>query len=227
MEEIEEIDLREIFSIIWSRKWIIIAISLLAMIISGLISFYVLQAEYETSTTIMVGKSNTSEQGIEYNDVLLNQKLVNTYGVIIQSKGVLSEVISNLKLDLTVDELKGQIKVSPVSDTEIIEIKVSGTDPILISRIANDVSSVFMRNVTDIMKIDNVQIIDRAETPENPIKPNKTLNILIAGVLGLMIGLGIVFLREFLDNTFKTPNDVEKHLGLSIIGVIPFTDDLQ
>lgn len=225
MEETYEIDLKEYLNIIWFRKWIIIGITLLAIIVSALVSFFVLNPVYETSTTIIVGRSNDSEQAIEYNDIMLNQKLVDTYSVIVKSKTVLSEVVSNLKLVETPEQLKDKVSVSPVSDTEIIEIKVDDVDPRLATDIANNVAEVFMENITELMKIDNVQIIDKAEVPRNPIKPNEKLNILIAAVLGVMIGLGIVFLMEYLDNTFKSPSDVEKHLDLPIIGVIPFIEE--
>ena len=216
-----EIDLKEYLDIIWNKKWLIIGITLLAALISGLISFFVLQPVYEASTTIMIGRSNTSEKSLQYDDLMLNQKLVNTYSEIIKSNTVLEDVISNLKLGQSVTRLKENVKVNPIADTEIIEIKVDNSDPVLATNIANDLSEVSMENVKKIMKIDNVQVIDRAEVPNNPIKPNKIMNIAIAAVLGFMIGIGIVFLREYLDNTIKSPNDVEKYLDLSVIGVIP------
>ena len=224
-----EIDLKEYLDIIWSRKWLILGITLLAALISGLISFFVLQPVYEASTTIMIGRSNTSDQSLQYDDLMLNQKLVNTYSNIITSNTVLDDVVSNLKLGQSTTTLKENVKVNPIADTEIIEIKVNNSDPVLATNIANDLSEVSMQNVKRIMKIDNVQVIDRAEVPNNPVKPNEIMNIAIAAVLGFMIGIGIVFLREYLDNTITSPNDIEKYLDLSVIGVIPLfsKEDLQ
>ena len=224
-----EIDLKEYLDIIWSKKWLILGITLLAALISGLVSFFVLQPVYEASTTIMIGKSNNSEQSIKYDDLMLNQKLVNTYSEIIKSNTVLEEVVSNLKLGQSATQLKENVTVNPIGDTEIIEIKVNNSDPVLATNIANDLSEVSMENVKEIMKIDNVQVIDRAEVPNDPVKPNEIMNIIIAAVLGFMIGIGIVFLREYLDNTITSPNDIEKYLDLSVIGVIPLfsKEDLQ
>ena len=78
-----------------------------------------------------------------------------------------------------------------------------------------------MDSVKKFMKVENVQVIDEAQVPKNPIKPRPMLNIAIAGVLGLMFGIFLVFLLEYLDNTIKTPEDVEKYLQLSVIGAIP------
>ncbi len=78
-----------------------------------------------------------------------------------------------------------------------------------------------------IMKVDNVQVIDQAQVPRNPVKPRPMLNMIIAGFLGIMISLGMVFVMEYLDNTIKSPNDVERYLGLPIIGAIPEVDDVE
>ena len=85
----------------------------------------------------------------------------------------------------------------------------------------NKINEVFTKEAKRITKANDIQVIDKAILPENPIKPNKVMNVLIAFVLGTMIGLFIVFLLEYLDNKIKTTQDIEKHLGLSVIGVIP------
>lgn len=219
-----EIDLKEYLDIIWNRKWIIVAITAIAILISAIVSFFILEPIYETSTTILIGKSNASNQAINNEEILLNKNLVNTYSNIITSATVLNEVGDNLKLQITPDELYQKIKVNPIVDTEIIEIKVNDENPKLATDIANELSKVSIKNVQDIMKIDNVQVIDQAELPKNPVKPNKFMNIIIAAILGFMIGIAVIFLREYLDNTIKTPNDVEKYLDLSTIGIIPFME---
>lgn len=221
MEDMETIDLRELAGVLWNKKWIIVLITIVAVAISAIISFYVLEPVYETSATMIVGNTKTTEQQVEMDDVVLSQKLVKTYGEIAQSRTVSKEVITNLGLDLTPGQLKDKVAISPVGDTEIMKIQVQDTDPELAAKIANNLSLVFMHHVTSIMNVDNVQVIDEAEVPKGPIKPNKMLNIAIAGILGLMISFGIIFLLEFLDNTFKSPNDVEKYLDLPVIGAIP------
>ncbi|MEW9123456.1 MAG: Wzz/FepE/Etk N-terminal domain-containing protein [Thermotaleaceae bacterium] len=226
MEELETIDLREYFQIIVKRIWLILLIGFLFAATSGIISFFVLEPVYETSTTLMVGKTKEQETQIQYNDVLLSQKLVKTYGEIAKSRTVSKEVIDNLKLEMTPEELKGKVSVNLVGDTEIIMVKVQDTDPALTATLANNLAQVFMKHVVRIMKVDNVQVIDKAEIPIRPIKPRPMLNIAIATMIGLMLGLGIVFLLEYLDNTIKTPGDVEKHLDLPIIGAIPVINEL-
>lgn len=222
MEQREyEIDLREIFEIIRKRVWIIILLAVISVAVSGIISYFVLEPVYETSTTLMVSKPNNEEAMIQYSDVLLNQKLVKTYGEIIKSRNISRQVIEKLNLNITPKQLIQKIIVSPVKDTEIVQIKVSHTNPELAMDIANKLAEVFMKDVKRIMKVDNVQVIDKAEIPFTPVKPRPKLNIIIAGFLGIMVGLGIVFLIEYLDNSIKTPDDISRYLDMPVIGIIP------
>ena len=221
----ETIDLREYFAIIKKRFWIIGLISVIAMVISGVISFFVLSPVYEAKSTLIVNtEKNEDTQMITGDQFNVTQKLAVTYGEIIKSRTVLEDVIKNLKLDYEYENLTDNVTVSPVKDTQIISISVQDTNPKKARDIANEIPKVFEKEVKRLTKANDIQVIDKAILPQNPIKPNKMMNVLIAAVLGMMIGLFVVFLIEYLDNKIKTAQDIEKHLGLSVIGVIPNED---
>ena len=218
----ETIDLREYFAIIKKRFWIIALITVVAMVVSGVISFFMLSPVYEAKSTLIVNtEKNEETQMITGDQFSVSQKLAVTYGEIIKSRAVLESVISNLKLDSEYEDLVEKITVSPVKDTQIISISVQDTNPKKARDIANEIPKVFEKEVKRITKANDIQVIDKAILPENPIKPNKIMNVAIAAVLGMMIGLFVVFVLEYLDNKIKTPQDVEKHLDLPILGVIP------
>lgn len=217
----EEIQLQDILYMLWKRAWIIILISVLSLVTSGVISFFVLEPEYETYTTLMLGNPQKVGKAIDYQDIRLNQSLVNTYREIARSKTVLSEVIESLELNMTNNQLMRKVNVSLVSNTEIIKITVLDANPKMAMELTNEIAEVFIKHVVNIMQMENVQVIDPAEMPINPVKPNKRLNVAIAGVLGVMFSVFMVFLLEYLDNTIKSPDDVDKHLNLPIMGIIP------
>ncbi|AFM43143.1 capsular polysaccharide biosynthesis protein [Desulfosporosinus acidiphilus SJ4] len=222
----EEIDLRQYLEVLGKRWLIIVAIPLIAAITSGVISFFILKPSYEASTTLIVGKKATEEgqaaaQMLDNNVLLANQQLAKTYATIAQSRTVEEQVIKDLDLPLTVEALDKLITVDQVKTTEILEIKVSNNDPKLAASIANTMAKEFSKAVIEIKKVDSVSIVDKAETPDAPVKPNKKLNILIGFVVGLMAAVGLAFLLEYLDNTIKTSNDVETLLGIPVLGVIP------
>lgn len=222
----ETMDLREILQIIYKRLWFIILVTLVCIISSGIISFFVLDSIYEASTTLMVSKTRDDQSSnLQYNDILMNQKLVKTYSEIVKSNRVLEKVIEQLDLDMTTGDLRDKIQVSSVSDTEIIRIAVQDKDPNFATELANSIAVVFMGEIGSIMKMDNVQFIDPAKVPIDPVKPRPFLNIAIAAVLGVMISVFIVFLVEYFDNTVKTVDDVENKLGLPVLGSIPVFDE--
>lgn len=222
----EEIDLRQYWDILCKRWLIVVLIPVIAALTSGVISYYMIKPVYQASTTLIVGKKASEEglaatQMLDNNVLLANQQLAKTYATIAQSRTVEQSVIKDLNLPLTVEGLDGLISIDQVKTTEILEIMVTNTNPALAASIANTMAAEFSKAVIEIKKVDSVSIVDTAVTPDKPVKPNKRLNVLIAFVVGLMASVGIVFLLEYLDNTVKTSDDIEKLLGIPVLGVIP------
>lgn len=218
----DTLDLRSIMQIIIKRWWIIVASTLLATIISAIVSFFFLTPIYQSQTTLYIGKSLESKGELVYNDLLLGNQLVKDYRDIVKSRKIANIVLEELGLDnLTASSLSSKVEVNLKNDTRVFQISAQDTDPELAMSIANKVTQVFQTEVIEIMKIENVQIIDEAELPLKPIKPNKKINVAIAFIIGLMLSTGVVFLIEYLDNTVKTPEDIKKYLDIPIIGTIP------
>jgi len=224
--EFEEIDLRELFDIIRKRFVLIVIIVVLSVMTASVLSFFVLDKEYEASTSLIVGNSksySSSEDALEYNEVMMYQKLIKTFSEIAKSRMISEKVIDTLNLEYTVDSLRNKISITSVGDTQMINIQVRDNDPKLAASIANEIATIFQHEVATIMKVENIEVIDAARVPTSPIKPKPFLNIAIALALSLMIGIGICFLLEYFDQTIKTPSDVEKYLELPVIGAIPDT----
>jgi len=222
----QELDLVQYWEVIRKRWTIIVAIPLIAALTSGIISFFILKPVYEAATTLIVGKkaSDTGQQAgqlLDYNVLLANQQLAKTYAAIAKSHTVEENVIKSLNLSQTYAELDKNITVDSVKNTEVLEIRVQDRNPARAAQIANAMVREFSRAVIDIKKVDSVSVVDQAAVPDQPIKPKKTLNVLIAFVVGLMVAVGLAFLLEYLDNTIKTANDVEHVLGLPVLGIIP------
>lgn len=221
MEE-EVIDLREYLSII-KKKWFIMAIlCVVCVAASAVYSFFIAKPVYQAETTLIVKTEKTEGTNSLSNDqVMVSQKLALTYGEIIKSRKVLDEVIKNLDLKESNGSLASKISVSTVTDTQIIKVSVQDTNKSNAAKIANEIPKVFTKEAIRVADANGVEVIDKAQTPVNPVSPNKKMNILIAGVLGVMIGLFIIFIIEFLNTKIKTPQDIEKELGLPLLGVIP------
>jgi capsular polysaccharide biosynthesis protein len=227
MEE-QSIELREYFQIIKKRIWIIVLITSIATITSGIISYFFITPTYEASTQLLVNKSQEKNQVMvpDFNDIQSSLKLVDTYNVIINSPRILDKTISDMGLKLTTKQLSDKIKVSAVQNSQVMSITVDDPSPQMAVGIANGLAQTFNQEIKGIMQVDNVQILAEAKVSDAsiPVKPKKLLNMAIAFVVGLMTSVGIAFLLEYLDNTIKTEQDVERILGLSVLGGIAQID---
>ena len=227
----EELDLRELFNIFWNKRIEIIIITLIFVIIGGIYSFAFTTPKYKSSTTLVlatltdtnVGKSQQSNsEAITQTDLTLNSNLVSTYSELIKSKSVLREVINNLDIkDLNEEELKKDVKVSAVSDTELIEISVSNKKPSYASKIANEIANVFTKKVGEIYNINNVHIVDKAENAKEPYNINHLKDLIIFAFVGVVLAAAKILLLNMLDNTVKNEQDIEKNTGLLVIAQIP------
>jgi capsular polysaccharide biosynthesis protein len=217
-EDYDVIELREIFLILKKHLLLVIIVPIIFAVIGALVSIYLINPVYEASTTLIVRQNKDSNEEINITDVNLGKSLVYTYAEMAKSNTVLENTRDSLKLN----GLNGDsISVSPVKDTQILKVSVQNTSPQLAMEIANTLVKEFTVEIVRITKSDNVAVVDYATLPESPIKPNKVMNTAIAAVLGEMIVLMIIFLREYLDNTIKSEKDIEKYLGVAVIGTIP------
>ncbi|GAA0469235.1 YveK family protein [Alkalibacillus silvisoli] len=223
----DTISLQEIWQILMKRIKMIIAITILAIITSFVLTSFFMTPQYEANTQFIVNQSNNqAEQQITQGDIRTNVELINTYNVIIQSPAILSEVIDELGLTLTASQLANRIDVNNADNSQVVNVAVTGPDHDQAVNIANTTVDVFMTNVPEYMNVDNVSVLSEAiyQADPSPVSPNTTLNMAIAMVLGLMVGVGLAFLLEYLDTTIKTEEDIEKALDLPVMGIISTFD---
>ncbi|QNU03870.1 YveK family protein [Peribacillus butanolivorans] len=217
----ETISIKDIFQTLKKRWKIIMLLTLIAALISGTISYFLLTPVYQSSTQILVNQKQ-SENQLDSIQIRSNIDMINTYSVIIKSPAILEKVIDDLKLPESVDQLSQKIIINSQENTQIFYLTVQDSDPSKAVEIANAVSGTFQKEIKDIMNVDNVSILAKAEVKENPtpVKPSPLLNIAIAVVVGLMAGIGLAFLLEYMDNSIRDEKDIETLLDLPLLGSI-------
>ncbi|WP_282020655.1 YveK family protein [Planomicrobium okeanokoites] len=218
----ETISLQDLFKTIRKRLGLIALLTILAITIAGVISFLVLTPVYQTSTEILVNQSPAETGQLTNQNIQTDLQLINTYSGIIKSPAILDQVVEEMNLDMTTDQLTSKITVSNADQSQIVNIAVQDEDPAMAVEIANTTASVFENDIQELMNVDNVTILSPAVLKENPspVAPNPMLNMAIAGVVGLMLGVGIAFLLEYLDTTMKDQQDIEDVLGLPLLGIV-------
>jgi capsular polysaccharide biosynthesis protein len=159
--------------------------------------------------------------------VMMYQQLVKTYSEFVKSRAVGEDTIQKLNLNMKVETLQGMLSVAPQGTTEFLTITVKSKDAKQAMEIANQLALSLKDVSKNVTKSDNVEILDKAQMPTSPDSPKPKLNMAIAFLLGLMVSAGVIFLLEYLDNTIKTPDDIEKLLGIPVIGTIPLVTDFE
>ncbi|WP_423188929.1 YveK family protein [Alkalibacterium sp. f15] len=215
----EEISLVELFDIIKKRMAWIINATLIGVLVAALYTFFIAVPEYSSTTQLLVNRTQQSEV-IQQADINTNVQLINTYKDIIVGPIILDEVREDLDLDISHGALSNQISISSEANSQVFSIRVTDTNPYDAATIANTTATVFQENLDGIMNVDNVTIISQGIPNVTPISPNNTLNLAIGLVLGGMIGVGLAFLFEFLDNTVKDEKFIVEELGWTSLGRI-------
>ena len=226
----EELDLKELFNLFWHKKVQIILIILIFIVLGVIYTVGFTTPMYTSSTTLLLAGSEKQEgqtlstNSITATDITINSNLVSTYSVLVKSKNVLGQVISNLGIDISEDTLRNNISVTAVKDTELIEIAVTTENPEYAAKIANETAKVFTQKVAEFYNINNVHIVDEAEVESNPSNINHTKDIIIFAFIGIVVAVVYVLIANMLDTTIKTAEEIEKYFKVPVLAGIPLCD---
>jgi len=229
-EEIE-IDLREVLGYLYGHLYVLIISAVIGALLAYLASALVLPRKYASSTKIYV-LNQQDQQTVTYTDLQTGTQLTKDYAELVVSRAVTTRVMAELDLqnkyedmeEITPEELADMITVENRSDTRVIEITVEDSSPTRAQDIANAVRVAAADHIYEVMDIEAVNTVDDANLPEEPVSPNTKKNILIGGAAGFVVAAAIYVLAFVMDDTIKTSDDVERHLGLSVLASIPYDE---
>ncbi|PKM57729.1 MAG: hypothetical protein CVU98_04540 [Firmicutes bacterium HGW-Firmicutes-3] len=220
-EEYQELDLVELLRGVVSNWWLI----LLFMIIAAGSSYYATKTYvvpiYKAESTLFIGKENNVLSGISLGDFQLDSKLVIDYRELIKTRLVTEEVISDLELKSTRNEVISNLRINIITESRFMNVTYQDPIPERATQIVNRFSQVLVEKAETIVGVNNIQIVDYAITPTTPISPNPIMNAMIAAMVGAMVAMGIILLKMAMNNTIKDESSVEKEFGIPVLGVIP------
>lgn len=224
----EELDLKELLQIFWEKKLQIILIIAIFAVVGIIYTLTLVTPKYAAKTSLLLATNsssvNTGSSSITTTDITLNSKLVSTYSKLVKSDKVIRNVISNLSLNMDENDLKNSVSVTATEDTEFIEISVKNEDPVLATKIANEMSKVFIENVKEFYKVENVHVVDAAEVPQSPYNVNHIKDVIIFAFVGAVIAVLYVLVSNMLDTTIKSEDDIEKIFKQTVLATMPLYD---
>ena len=224
-----EIDLLEIFGVLWHWAWVIILVTFLFGAVGFAYSKFILPEEFTSSTSIYIlnRSSGEKESQVNYQDLQVGTQLTKDYSQMITSRYVLEKVNTDLQLGYSYEDFKKKVSVTTPTDTRIVTISVTDLDRGMAQTIANEIRIDASEHITNVMAIDAVNVVDEANYPTKKSGPNCTRWALIAAMIGFILSAGIVILRYILDDSVKTSEDVERYLGLSTLALIPMDEAIS
>ena len=210
-----EMTLEDIFLTLKKRWLLIVSLVVLFAGVAGWYTSYTYFPMYTTTTTVLVNRQDITLGLSSSSDFYIREDLLSTFQGIINSVKLRNEVAQRLET-----ENLGSVSVSS-DDSSIIRIKVTHADPELGAEVANMTAIVFQEMIKEMMYDMDSSILDEAVPSYAPQSMNLSTKVMIGAILGGMVGVGICFLREYLDKTVKSPKEVELILEIPIMGVIP------
>ena len=218
----DEINLKELLRYILAKFYVVILVLIAVLSVGVLYSVYLKTPMYKSSTKVVLTyEKNADTATITTNDVQLSNNLVKTYSEIVKSQSVLNKVVDNLKLGVTTEALASKLTVATAANTQLITVTVADADAEKSRMIADEIAKVFKAEIVSLYKIDNVQIVDKAQVASEPYNIDMMASVLKYLAAGAAVGIGVVLLMFYLDNTIKSSQVVEDKVGLVVLGVVP------
>lgn len=220
------IDLTVLFHTL--RKYIVLLI--VAAVVCGVGAYfyteYFIPEQYKASATVIVNNRASDSQYIYPSEISSSQDLAELYSIIIKSDTVLEQVIDDLDLNLSYEQLRNSVTVQTVSSTQVVEISMVGSDPEYIKKIVAKFVEYSKPMILEKVEAGSVKDLNEAAVSNNgnPISPNKSKNAMMGGIAGFVIVAAIVLLKELLNTKIKSENDVTNTLNVPLLGVIPAVD---
>lgn len=221
-----EIDIGHILSILWEKILVIIATGIIVGLAGFLVSKFLITPKYESETKLYV-LNRANDSATTLSDVQLSTQLTKDYQILVTSAPVMNQVIKELGLNMKASELASTISVDTPSDTRVLQITVTSDDPKRAKDIADKVAQVSSKKICDIMKIEQVNVIEEGSMSEEPAVDTVQKWTLIGLALGIVLSCAVIIIRSMLDDTVKTTEDVEKYFDLSTLAVIPISKEMD
>ena len=224
--EDKQVNINEFLTVLRKRIEVIISIVLIFTIVSIVISFFIMKPKYNTSAKLFIGKEQIENQASTYqnSDVQMYLNLMKTYAGLFESEDMIQSAINNSDLDLTADEILKSLKVTPGTDDQFLTVSIVTGNKQKGVEILNILINEFINKSKEYITNGNVKVVTEPKMPEYAYSPNKKLNIIIGFSLGLLVGIAVVLLLEYSDNSIKRKEDIEEILDVPVLGLVPNFD---
>ena len=220
-----ELSLWDVAKILLSKlHWLVLAGLVAAALVYAAVTFFVTPTYQSRVSFYVYNSTNNASQGtINNSDLQAAESLATTYSKILESNSVLDSVLEDMRAEATLSrkELNHMVKVSVVSDTQLLEVTVTSTDPKLACQIADSFAKVAPTEIVRITKAGGVEVVDRPEVAHGKSSPRTMFDSTIGFLIGVVLISVLIVVRILADTTIYLPEDIERAANVTILGMIP------
>ncbi len=223
MYQNQHIELKKTISMVLKKWWLLALLLLVFSLGARFICTNYIDKVYQGQTTMFIGKEKgaLSDIGISFTDIQTYNQLIIDYKEIANSRLVIMATMKNLNINMDLVEFRKHLSIDIVENSRLFTVSYSSTDPVLAAKIANELAKQLTIAVSEIVTVENIRIIDKALVPIEPVSPQVNLITFLSGVIGIILGLFIIYLREIFDDSFSSQESIETELQLTVMAMIP------
>ena len=226
--DVIELDLKRVAQAVVNKSWLIALVAVVCAVVAFLGTFYFITPQYQSAAMFYVNNSSVSlgeaSFSISTGDISASKSLVNTYIVILNTRETLNDVIDYSGVDCSVGELAGMIKAQAVGETQIFQVSVTSPDPVEAEKLADAIAYILPKRISSIVEGTSAKIVDAAVLPSGPSTPSYSRNAILGFVLGMIIVVGILILRELFNVTIRTEEDIARISSHPVLASVPDMD---
>lgn len=215
----QEIDLLEVFHVLWGKAWLLLASAVIGALVAGLVTVFLITPQYEATSIIYILSKTTSITSLA--DLQIGSQLAADFQIIATTREVVEVVMNQYGITDPYESFVKTIEVTNPSDSHMLQITVTNEDPALAAQLSNSIADQLKLQIAEVMSTDTPSTVQRAVVPKDPSSPSLLLNCAISGLALLVLAAGIVLVQHFMDDTIKDEDDVQRYLGITTLAAIP------
>ena len=223
----------EYLKIIKSRWRFICITTLICLLMSFIYSFFISSIKYEAEVKVFVGKEKfkkiseeiIDEENYTSDEVSMYQNLIKTHSELISSKDLLNSAIDKNSYNLELQQIKSNLKVEPIADTQILKIRYKSESAQESYNMLYEITKSYIEMIAELYPKINISVVQQVDVGTSSLFNKVILNGVIGAGIGIVGAIGIIILLQITNNTFRNKEELEKYINLNVIGVIPKTEE--
>lgn len=225
IDDEQEIDLLELAREIWKKIWIVAIGFIVGAVLAFCVTKFFITPQYKATSSIFVFSKDMNLGNLA--SIQIQNNLTGDYQYISMQRDTLEDVIDELALNMTYEQLKETVSITNPSNTHVLEISATNSNPVIAANISNSLAEKVRESISDIMNTDKPSVVQRAVVPTVKASPSTTKNTMIGALAAAVVIIGIITVKFLLDDTIKTDEDVRKYLQLDTLAQIPYIKGME